>query len=180
MVDLETMAVGPKAAIVSIGACAFDMANLEEEIDRTFLARISLESNEAAGRLISASTVMWWLKQSKEAQEALYNGPILPLRQALVQFRMWVDGIKPKAHRVWAKDPDFDIVILQSAMQDVGERWPLAYWNSRSVRTIIEAAYPNDDCPVARTGVHHSALDDAITQALTVRHCWHKIQFGKS
>lgn len=179
MVDIETMATGPTAAIVSIGACAFDMLNLDEEIKRRFEIHISLESNEAEGRKLSAGTVSWWLKQSKEAQAALFIDPITNLRSALVQFRMWVQQQEPKATHVWAKDPDFDCVILKHAFDQFREIWPFQYWQHRSVRTITEAAYPDGDEPDLRVGVHHSAADDAITQALMVRHCWHKIQFGQ-
>ena len=49
--------------------------------------------------------------------------------------------------------------------------WPFKFWESRSVRTITEAAYPNGDQPAIGVGVAHKALDDAIRQALMVQHC---------
>lgn len=175
MVDIETMSTEPNAAIVSIGACLFDMYNQDQKITDVFNVRISLESNQSLNRDISASTVMWWMRQSKEAQASLTKEPISNLKHALTQLRMWLDNASPKVTRVWAKDPDFDVVILSNAYKSIGDRWPLQYFMSRSVRTIIEVAYPEDDMPDLRVGTHHDAADDAITQALQVRHCWHKL-----
>lgn len=53
MVDIETMATTSDAAILSIGACAFDIRSHDEPSD-TFDITISLESNEAEGRRFSA------------------------------------------------------------------------------------------------------------------------------
>jgi hypothetical protein len=74
MLDLETLSTEPNAAIVSIGACAFDMLDKEEDIEHTFLRRVSIESNFEHGRHISADTLMWWFKQSPEAQQATFAG----------------------------------------------------------------------------------------------------------
>lgn len=179
MVDIETMDTAVSAAIVSIGACAFDMHNPDEQIDRTFSATISLKSNQDLGRTISAGTVEWWLKQSPEAQASLFREPIMQLKHALTEFRIWVDGIQPRASRVWAKDPDFDCVRLGDAFAQLNMPWPFKYWESRSVRTIIEVAYPNGDEPNITHGVAHDAADDAVRQALMVRHCWWKLVHGK-
>jgi len=179
MIDIETMSTKTNAAILSIGACAFNIDDPNEEINRTFEVQASIESNQAEGRDISASTVAWWLKQSPEAQAALFREPMTNLRQAVVRFRQWVQALTPKAHFVWAKDPDFDVVILKHAFDQFREIWPFAYYMSKSVRTITWLAYPDGDEPNLRVGVHHSASDDAVTQALMVRHCYHKLQFGQ-
>lgn len=180
MVDIETMSTKTNAAIVSIGACAFDIDNQNEEITRKFEVQVSLQSNQNEGRDISASTVEWWLRQSPEAQAALFKDPVVNLRQGITMFRMWVQNLRPKAVRVWAKDPDFDTVILKTAFDQFREIWPFEYWASRSVRTITELAYPNGDEPNTRVGVHHSAADDAVTQALMVRHCYHALRFPET
>lgn len=75
--------------------------------------------------------------------------------------------------RVWAKDPDFDVVILRNAFAQIGEMFPFKFWETRSVRTITELAYPDGDPPPIGVGVAHNAKDDAIRQALMVQHCHH-------
>lgn len=182
MVDIETMSTEKNAAIMSIGAVKFDVAGQSSRDDllngETYYSNISLESNEKFGRHISASTISWWFKQSKEAQIALFEEPILPLNTALVKYRMWLE--KCNADRYYANDPDFDIVILNDGFAAVGDRSPFAYYQHRSVRTTIELAYPHDEpMPNIETGVAHNALDDAIKQAITVQHCYTKLHGGQ-
>lgn len=180
MVDIETLGTTHDASIVTIGACMFDpRAGADQEIDDTFLVRISLESNEAAGRRIQAGTVMWWLQQSPEAQAGLFEGEITNLKQALIRFRHWFQHeTRFRPETCWANDPDFDVVILKSACESVGEMWPVGFWANRSVRTVGDLAYPNhkERKVVMNTfrehvGTHHRADDDAIAQAMFVAHC---------
>jgi exodeoxyribonuclease VIII len=181
MVDIETMGTTPDCAIVSIGACAFDheVVNSFDEISDRFYTTVSIQSNEEAGRRIQASTVEWWLKQKPEAQKALFEEPVRSLRAALIEFRMWAQSMKPAATFIWANDPDFDVVILKSAFENVGQMWPFQYYNNRSVRTIKHLAWPNDDAPDFRSGtVHHKADDDAVVQAVMVQHAYNKIVLG--
>lgn len=180
MVDIETMATSPDAAIVSIGACGFDheVINTYEQITDRFYSSISLSSNEEAGRRISASTVEWWLRQSKEAQAGLTMEPIRNLRAALIEFRLWAQALKPAAHFIWANDPDFDVVILKNAFEATNQAWPFSFWNNRSCRTIKHLAWPDNDAPNFRAdGVHHKADDDAVAQAVMVQHAYQRTVF---
>jgi hypothetical protein len=178
MVDIETMSTASNAAILSIGACAFDPAQLDDfdSITDRFYTTISIESNEAAGRDISGGTIAWWLQQSKAAQEALFEPPIRTLHAALTEYRIWADELRPKFNFVWANDPDFDCVILKNAADATKVKWPFPYYLNRSVRTIKHLAWPNDDAPNLRVGtVHHRAVDDAVVQALYVQLGWNQL-----
>lgn len=182
MVDLETMSTRAEAAIVSIGACMFDMhAGPEQEIaeHNRFLRRISLESNQAAGRHLDANTVIWWLQQSDEARRGLTDGAITNLKIALIELRMWFQhDTDCRPATCWANSPEFDISILRSANEAVGETWPVFFSLNRDVRTCGELAYPDarerkavmKACRDA-TGEHHRADADAVAQALFVAHC---------
>lgn len=178
MIDLETMSVSSNAAIVSIGACAFNLYDQAEPITQTFEVNISLESNEQAGRHISASTVMWWMQQSKDAQKALYESECCTLEVGLNRLQTWISSVKPSITHVWANDPDFDIVILKNAFDQCGRIWPFHFAANRSMRTIFELAYPEiDKLKEVREffrsqGTHHRAVDDAVAQAHIVRHCY--------
>ncbi len=173
MVDIETMDTRPSAAILSIGACVFDP--LGDDVSETFEVLMSLESNEAEGRTISAATVAWWLNQAKEAQDALFKGKITGLRHGLAKFKVWAAGHNPRVQRIWANDPDFDVVILSDAMKSVGGQWPFAYWMNRSVRTVAELAFPDKDeldtikHRLRAEKTHHRAVDDAVMQARLVQ-----------
>lgn len=175
MVDLETLSVQPDAAVLSIGACAFDMLDKDEDITEVFSANVSLESNVEHGRHISADTLLWWFKQSPEAQEATFHAPTISLPQALMKLTQWINGLRPMPTHVWARDPDFDIVILRQAYAAISSEFPFKYWTSRSVRTIVELAYPNHDEPKFSGGVKHSAVDDAVYQAMLTKLCYHRL-----
>lgn len=176
MIDLETMSTEPNAAVVAIGAVLFDpyAEDTTESLQNSpqYYATISLESNAKAGRHICPKTITWWLTQSQEARERLITNPI-GLDLAITGFRQ---AFRHPIARVWAKDPDFDCVILRSAMAACGQPWPWSYWANRSVRTLVELAYPDtSDIPLVGIGVIHTALDDAITQALLVQACYHQL-----
>lgn len=184
MVDLETMDTEDSAAILTIGAVCFDPRGKDTEesmrnkLDEGhgFSIRCSLESNMVLGRTVSAGTIMWWMNQSESARDALVNGKQYPVGMALSNFRQWLTALKPKATRVWAKDPDFDCNILVHAMKMTHEIWPFHFADNRSVRTIMDLAYPDGDCPRIGEGVAHDAYDDAVMQALVVQHCHHVLE----
>jgi len=182
MTDIETMGTSVDAAIVSIGACSFDITAQDKILDK-FSICITLESNQLESRALSAGTISWWLQQSPEAQAQLFKDAT-NLRSGIKQFRMWMSQLKPVPSRIWANSPSFDIAILRHAFNQLGEYWPsnLGFWTERDVRTICELAYPNPDELkemqgfYRRQGTHHSALDDAIAQAKIVQHCYLQLQ----
>ena len=185
MVDIETMAVTPDAAILTIGACMFNpRGGVDQTIDEKFLVRMSLTSNESMGRRIQAGTVEWWLKQSTDAQMGLFDGFVTNLKQGLVMFRQWFQNeTRNRPETVYANDPDFDVVILKSAHDSCGEMWPLQFWQNRSVRTAGEMAYADHKERRAvlkaireSVGTHHRADDDAVAQAIFVAHCFDKLE----
>ena len=70
MLDLETMGLGPDAAIVAIGAVAFDTSTLAIDPCKFFVA-VDLESSVRSGGVMDASTVMWWMQQDEVARRIL-------------------------------------------------------------------------------------------------------------
>jgi len=166
MVDIETLDTAQTAVILSIGACHFDLYS--DQIGDTILKTISLESNMNEGRTASASTILWWLQQSKEAQDAFLAREQLNLNNALRLFGAWCSNLSPRPKQIWAKDPDFDCAILQHAFAEQKIIWPFKFWESRSVRTIVDLAYGNE-APRFSTGTKHSAVDDATEQVKLVQ-----------
>lgn len=180
MIDIETMSTSNKASILTIGAVVFDPNGNDNEDslkENSFYTLISLEDNQKEGRDIDAGTVIWWMKQTKEAQEALYNDTPKTLRAGLTEFKTWAGSLNPKPNIVWANSPSFDCVILKDAFAQCSIFWPFKFFEERDVRTIKDLAYPEGwDVPQFGTGVAHNALDDAIKQAMLVQNCMHKLQ----
>lgn len=175
MVDLETFGVGNKAAIISIGAVKFDQTKI---IDR-FHVGVNPETSESAGLTLSASTVIWWLDPDRAAAWQAWSAlEKFDLPLALSGFAMWyadpaiagnliTDG--GFAHTfgeqlpLWGNGATFDNVILRSAFEACGMAYPVKFFNDRCYRTI-KSLMP--DIKLERNGTHHSAVDDAESQAV--------------
>lgn len=158
MVDIETLATTPDAAIVSIGAVAFD----ENGLGETLHISVSPESCRKHGRRVDKETVRWWERQPDEASHILHGGRTLPA--ALAELAGFVDGVG----ELWANSPAFDAVILESAFRACDAEAPWEYYQWRDVRTLRKClpTWPDE---LTRGGVEHDALDDARYQARCVR-----------
>lgn len=174
MLDLETMGKGPRAAIVSIGAVFFDP--LTGELGAEFEAHIDLRDSARFGE-IDPDTVLWWLRQSKEARFAIAfdqgDDRRLSLCEAVAKFEQWIAANGAGYRRVirpymWGNGAGFDCTIMASAYAALG----LETWNGfqdRDVRTVVDMGRtllgfdPKKEMPFE--GVAHRALDDAKHQA---------------
>lgn len=165
MLDLETMGNGPDAAIVAIGAVAFDIETAAIS-PRGFYVRVDLKSAVEAGGVMDPDTVIWWLQQSEAARAEITRDDIERrlIVNALLDFRHW---LKTEAcgedSRIWGNGAAFDNVILRRAYQRLPLAVPWSHWNDRCYRTI-KGLYGRD-IKIERTGVHHHALSDAEAQA---------------
>lgn len=171
MVDIETLGTSPDAAIIGIGAVAFDPYRMDDaqNLSDHFSTAISFESNEQHHRIFEAGAVRWWLSQSKEAQNKLLNQSVTNLPLAIKKFLQFVSNLQPKPRYLWANSPSFDFVILKQAAKAVGEPWPFAYWQEQDVRTLKNLSWPNGDAPSFKELVAHDAVDDAIKQIFLVQ-----------
>jgi exodeoxyribonuclease VIII len=154
MVDLETMGLSYNSAIIAIGAVKFDLTDIKD----TFYEVVNLQSCVDAGLVIEADTVLWWLKQSKEARELLESKKPLPIISVLLDFSAWI-GNSPI---IWGNGADFDNVLLESAYKACHLVTPWKYTSNRCYRTI-KNTFPEIKSKVS--GIKHHALDDAKNQA---------------
>ena len=161
MLDLETMGTSPTAAIVAIGAVAFEP--MTGELGASFYRTIDLSSSIALGGRVDGETVGWWLRQSDEARQAVMADPS-ELTSALMEFSAWCEVIAPKEDLlVWGNGASFDNVILSSAYESINMPRPWGKFRDRCYRTMKAV---RRDIEIARVGTHHNALDDAKSQAL--------------
>jgi hypothetical protein len=157
MIDLETMSDGPDAAIVSIGAVWFDLRS--GRTGDEFKVNVSLESSVEVGLKISPASVLWWMNQSKEAQEAFLKGPRISLQEALCKLSLFIGK---RDIKVWAKGPSFDLVILKSAYKACCLTPPWKYYNERCVRTMVDFLPLN--LKMQPEHVRHSVIEDCQQQ----------------
>jgi hypothetical protein len=171
MIDIETVGRRPSCPILSIGACVFrtnidpDTVPPSDLIADIFYQAIDLESCVDAGLRIDINTLMWWMAQAPEAQRAAFQDPMkvaLPL--ALDALTTWINS---RPLRVWGNSARFDLGIIEAAYVSCGKGngVPWEFFNERCYRTIKSIPEARAiECP--RYGVHHNALDDAISQSL--------------
>lgn len=163
MIDLETLGGPPDGAIVSIGACFFDLETCT--IGPTFNRVINLATAVRDGGKMKPSTVMWWLSQSDDARKAiLYNTE--EIRTVLLDFASFIaTHSRVLDVRPWGNSNSFDLTILASAYERAGMRAPWSPFRERDFRTVRNM-YPSVEYnPDDKGDGAHNALTDAIFQA---------------
>ncbi len=160
MIDIETFGLSPKGVIASIGAVSFESSE-SPILDSLYL---NVHTNNQ-GRLITPSTIEWWLQQNKEAQVALFQEPRVNLDSALKSLTSFIR----KADRIWANGASFDLAILRDAYEQCGQSIPWEYGQEmcmRSIRVLGKGLGIDYSTYKNNSGiVQHDALADATLQA---------------
>ncbi len=160
MVDLETMSLCPNAALVSIGAVAFNKEGLRDK----FYINIDLTTSVLAGLHLEPETVKWWLAQDKPAQEALLKNTV-SLSAALYEFTKFVAAVAPDLKGLWGNGASADNVWLANAYAAVSMATPWSYKNDRCYRTIKSLLGKDESLRPMNQDIAHHALSDAVWQA---------------
>lgn len=180
MVDIEAFGTNAEAPIISIGLVAFNLDTGEThegiELDIDF-------DTAFYGRKPDGDTIKWWLEQSDGARESLTrkDRPVINIVEALDRFTQYLDEhlghIDFKGRTIWANDPDYDCVILNTAFKQFHKKTPWPFWGTRSCRTLCQVTHGIiNRNHFIREGTHHNALDDVKYQALYIHEMWKFIQ----
>ena len=164
MIDLETLATSPDAAILTIGAVKFDPFgdDVKNPKCEKFYVRVDLDSCDRLGLVTSDDTIAWWANQSKEAQdEAFSEDNRIDIVDAFNQLYKFCWGAK----RVWSHGAAFDIVICEHVFKKIGKAVPWSFWEARCTRTLFDIGINPNRPPVLK----HHALEDAWNQAVGVQ-----------
>lgn len=160
MIDFETFGNGENKCICQVGAVYFD--NITGELGAEFKVNIDAATHVAAGAKIDASTVYWWLSQSKEAQTSILETPRHDVTTAMSDLNDFLSD----AARVWSH-ATFDFVTLMDTLKQLGIKPKVSYKSGMDLRTLVYLAGVSvSDFP--RVGTHHDGLDDAKYQ---VKYC---------
>jgi hypothetical protein len=119
------------------------------------------------GLHISKETLDFWKKQSPEAISAWKDSSI-GLKEALDSFDEFLGDTKHT--QMYANGIGFDYSILQSSYFAIGRNEPWKYYNLMDMRTIFKLA-KLDFKNYPKVGVHHSAIDDCLTQIKALKEC---------
>lgn len=158
MIDIETLGTNPRSVVLSIGAVMFGPGGLGAE----FYHEICLNDSLANGALLDADTLKWWFEQDIKPPISGEHFEFF----VLTQLSNFFGDHEPE--RVWAKGPQFDIVMVEELYRRHGRVIPWTYRQPRDVRTALDMLRPVDQKMLDelwKGKVEHNALDDAKLQA---------------
>tara|TARA_A100001391_G_scaffold94822_1_gene62820 strand:- start:6411 stop:6917 length:507 start_codon:yes stop_codon:yes gene_type:complete len=167
MLDLETLATTPDAAVLTIGACKFDPN--QNDVQSTFYERIQLDSQESYDRVINEDTLAWWSKQDKQIQEDAFGEGTdrIDLKDAMKKLYTFGLGTT----NVWSHGAIFDVVIVENICQSFQQAVTWKFWEVRDTRTLFDLANIS-----VRIEGKHNALTDAVAQAKAVQQAYAKLK----
>lgn len=173
MIDLETLATSPDAAILTIGAVKFDPFGddvKDPECDK-FYVRVDLDSCDRIGLVTTDDTINWWAQQSQEAQDEAFNPDgRIDIVDAMHQLYKFCWGAK----RVWSHGASFDVVICEHIFKKINKAVPWSFWQVRCTRTLFDIGINPNRPPVLK----HHALEDAWNQAVGVQNMFRTLRMS--
>ena len=169
MLDLETMGLSSNAAIIAVGAVAFD----KNGVLSRFYAKNNLQSAIDSGGIVDGSTIAFWLGQSDDARkEFIDNEKEDNLIASLTSFKHWYE--KVEGEDIWGHGAACDNVWLKNAYLNNNLAVPWKHYNDKCYRTMLDLG---KDIEFERIGVYHNALDDAESQALHLIKIWKELEY---
>lgn len=167
MIDLETLGTASGSVILSIGGCIFDEQGV---VSKDGMVHVFPDAAQqmTLGLTVDPSTIMWWLGQDKNAQEAI-RGNVLAelgsnnLTRILPLVNQWLE--KAGAEAIWSNGADFDIPLLTNLYRVAGVKPGWKYNAGRCCRTIMAATGRKMGDFGTKNALAHDALSDAIYQA---------------
>ena len=172
MIDLETLGLKQDAAIISIGACKFNI--LTGKIISVFHGNIKWESALKYGNA-EPSTVTWWQQQTGTAKDALTTPAQEDSEQIMEKFVSWMESDPI----VWGNGACFDIAKLEHWFEKIDIRHPWFYRDTRDVRTIDQLGREIINFGISDrefTGTKHHPVDDAVNTAKYVSQVYQSLK----
>lgn len=145
-VDLETTALCPTAAVLSIGAVAWDMAkddtpffldgNGVMDFGSYFSVHIDPRRMIIDNFTIDTKTQEWWSQQSEEAKKTILasdseDAPSSDIKDAISDLFAWIETAKEQfgydAVNLWSQGTDFDIAILRNICYKYNIDFPVCH-----------------------------------------------------
>ena len=167
MFDLETMAVTPRAVVLTLGAVTFNP--FSNEIYDELYFRIDIDDQDRLGRDVDPNTLDWWAKQDAAVMEEAFSPDNrVPLEDAVQQFHKFAWG----CNKVWSHGSVFDIIMMEDIYRQLNRTQPWNFYDCRDTRTLFDLADPEMEKSATQ---QHNALFDAIRQAKGVQNVYRKL-----
>lgn len=148
--DLETCALCPTAAVMSIGAVAWNADAEDNPFTEglpgyyCFYRHVDLRSSFVDGFTFDGKTSEWWATQNEGAKKALLEYDDVPLRSidgVIEDFFGFIQHVQEETSaknvKLWSQGTDFDIAILRNICGKYDIEIPVSYKNFRDHRTFF-------------------------------------------
>lgn len=158
MIDIETLSTRSDAAVIAVGMVGFTRSD-----GPLWQSRWLVKPELSPGNR-NRDTVEFWRSQG-ELFEFIAGGSEDPweVGQTLAKLVADSHGL------IWAASPQFDIVILENWLRQLGFRdFTFPYRRLRDVRTVRYLAEILDIPLPERTGTAHDPVDDCLNQVADV------------
>lgn len=163
MIDLETLSTQKNAAVLQAGWCMFDPQS--DDISYKYEQNVCADSCLSLDGHVSDSTVRWWLNGTPEARQSV-SKPGRVIFEVLKELVRDYRGLNCTS--VWSNGSCFDIVILEHYFSRLGMAPPWKFWDIMDTRTLWATA-TQMGWSRKKDVVAHTALDDAVAQAIQVQ-----------
>ena len=169
MIDMETLDTSPFCAILTIGAVRFDPKGTGV-VERLELRPTLEDQTDIYNRKVNDDTLRWWGEQSPEAiEEALGERDRTSFSECMERLYKFCWNRRA----VWSNGAAFDVVVAETAFEQLGMRIPWPFYTVRDTRTLYEIAGVK-----LKDGGHvttHKAVEDAERQAIVVQQAYMKL-----
>lgn len=172
MLDIETLGTKPGCAILSVGAVAWETGQYKLGKILSYEGYVNPSKTPEYDFGDIDPKTWWWWEGQEEAHSRLRDKIVSrghSLQVVLKGLTKLLEQRAPGDLRVWSKDPDFDCAILADAYDRVGLGVPWSFWETRSVRTMLDVGRSLGlSLEGPREEAAHDALQDAFDQASLV------------
>lgn len=187
MFDVESFGKDPvkKPLIVSIAGITFNFDDQDtiqsmNDTNRSFMYLLDLNKQTDKGRSMEYDTVLWWLKQSRSARDALDGN-----RVAVGQSIRTINSICENngVQKIWGNGNVFDNVMVKDLYRDFNVQYPVSFRDDLDMRTVLYLAEKISGEPVSLEVdglVKHNPLDDCKYQVLKIQKAWRIINGTES
>lgn len=181
MVDIESLALAPKAVVTQLAFVAFDLDDPDTTI-RTDEEYLPLDPQLVLSRVISGDTLIWWMGQNEQARKRFEANKGNDFQELVALVQSWIRKFEQATAgaekvEVYAQGPQFDIVTIESLLADLGLEAPWKYNQIRDLRTLMaEAGMDKSTVPMAPGLVSHHALSDCRHQINVLQEAWRRIR----
>lgn len=152
MLDIETLGVGPNAVITEIACAPFMLEKQGEDggVIREFFfddfpnnfyhTRVDVRKQTENGRSMDQQSVNWWISQNIGKFTDFFVVAPSPdfVAEGFTNFLLSV--AKQCSIVVWARDPDFDCVLMRNFLESYELKIPWSYSQTRSHRTLLDVS----------------------------------------